>query len=174
LKSLFEMTGIQSALQHDQIMDSASHDSVFVEREATIIAERAAAALKESRRQRRQMDIGTPTWTGKSGAVGAPRQFLQQKSNTPPPRFGIKKNNNAFSTNSAPVSPTLSTNNKFGSGFVSGFKGLGGGGLKLSSNTLLARMRERKAMESGVSDSNSSSPSGKYTEHITRNVCNQY
>lgn len=27
------MTGIQSALQHDQIMDSASHDSVFVERE---------------------------------------------------------------------------------------------------------------------------------------------
>lgn len=33
LKSLFEMTGIQSALQHDQIMDSASHDTVFVERE---------------------------------------------------------------------------------------------------------------------------------------------
>lgn len=33
LKSLFEMTGIQSALQHDQIMDSASHDAVFVERE---------------------------------------------------------------------------------------------------------------------------------------------
>lgn len=35
LKSLFEMTGIQSALQHDQIMDSASHDTVFVEREGT-------------------------------------------------------------------------------------------------------------------------------------------
>lgn len=33
LKSLFEMTGIQSALHHDQIMDSASHDAVFVERE---------------------------------------------------------------------------------------------------------------------------------------------
>lgn len=33
LKSLFEMTGIQSALKHDQIMDSASHDAVFIERE---------------------------------------------------------------------------------------------------------------------------------------------
>lgn len=27
------MTGIQSALQHDQIMDSTSHDTVFIERE---------------------------------------------------------------------------------------------------------------------------------------------
>lgn len=36
LKSLFEMTGIQSALKHDQIMDSASHDAVFIEREGTL------------------------------------------------------------------------------------------------------------------------------------------
>lgn len=153
LKSLFEMTGIQSALQHDQIMDSASHDAVFVEREAAIIAERAAAALKESRRQRRQMGINTPTWTGRSGAAGAPRQFLQQhkqrsSTSSPQPRFGVK---NAFaSSSSAPVSPIPpSPSAKFGSGTVSGFKGLGSGGPKLSSNTLLARMRERKAMESG-------------------------
>lgn len=33
LESLFEMTGIQSALQHDQIMESTSHDTVFIERE---------------------------------------------------------------------------------------------------------------------------------------------
>lgn len=33
LNSLFEMTGIQSALQHDRIMESGAQDSVFVERE---------------------------------------------------------------------------------------------------------------------------------------------
>ncbi|KAI9031602.1 SNF2 family N-terminal domain-containing protein [Phycomyces nitens] len=66
LQSLFDMTGIQSALKHDQIMDS-SHDDVFVEREATMIAEKAAEALKESRKRRRMTDIGTPTWTGRSG-----------------------------------------------------------------------------------------------------------
>jgi DNA excision repair protein ERCC-6 len=45
LKSLFEMTGIQSALQHDQIMDSASHDTVFVEREGTNIQPRRNLTL---------------------------------------------------------------------------------------------------------------------------------
>lgn len=137
------MTGIQSALQHDQIMDSASHDAVFVEREgkekgggeriheksilnvssiATIIAERAAAALKESRRQRRQQDIGVPTWTGRSGAAGAPR---------------IIKKINAFSSNQ----------DKFGSGNVSGFKSTGA--TKPSSSSLLAKMRARRAMLEG-------------------------
>jgi DNA excision repair protein ERCC-6 len=33
LSSLFEMTGIQSALQHDRIMESAAQDTFFVERE---------------------------------------------------------------------------------------------------------------------------------------------
>ena len=41
LKSLFEMTGIQSALQHDQIMDSASQDAVFVEREGELPEEKS-------------------------------------------------------------------------------------------------------------------------------------
>ncbi|KAI7894779.1 SNF2 family N-terminal domain-containing protein [Mucor mucedo] len=120
LKSLFEMTGIQSALQHDQIMDSASHDSMFVEREATIIAERAAAALKESRRQRRQQDIGVPTWTGRSGAVGAPRPSKNTYKASPVP--------------------------KFGSGSVSGFKSRDATA-KPSSGSLLAKMRARRAME---------------------------
>ncbi|KAK4517380.1 uncharacterized protein ATC70_000715 [Mucor velutinosus] len=146
LKSLFEMTGIQSALQHDQIMDSASHDAVFVEREATLVAERAAAALKESRRQRRQMDIGTPTWTGRSGAAGAPRFALSNRAATPPPKFGQSP---AFSTHSAPVSP--SPKNAFGSGNVSGFKAMNDA--RPSSSSLLARMKERRAMESGKSAS---------------------
>lgn len=113
---------------------------------ASIIAERAAAALKESRKQRRQMDIGTPTWTGRSGVAGAPLQFLNNKnsnSSTPSPRFG-NKNTNAFSTNSAPGSPS----SLFGSGIVSGFKGSNSNSSspKPSSGSLLAKMRERKAM----------------------------
>ncbi|KAI8368638.1 SNF2 family N-terminal domain-containing protein [Choanephora cucurbitarum] len=144
LQSLFDMTGIQSALQHDQIMDSASHDTVFVEREATQVAERAAAALKESRRQRRQMDIGTPTWTGRSGAAGAPQYFLkQQRSSTPPlpQRFGKHLSTNSSSTQSLPGSPK-----GFGTGTVSGFKSMNGGS-RMSSSLLLAKMKERKAME---------------------------
>jgi DNA excision repair protein ERCC-6 len=141
LKSLFEMTGIQSALKHDQIMDSASHDAVLIEREATQIAERAAAALKESRRQFRKNDIGTPTWTGRSGAAGAPRQFLENRAFTPLPRFGQKQR--PFESNSTPASPS-----QFGSGKVSGIQT---GGAKLSSSTLLARMKERKDMDAGVS-----------------------
>lgn len=57
--------------------------SVYLSYLATIIAERAAAALKESRRQRRQQDIGIPTWTGRSGAVGAPKL-----SKNTSPKFG--------------------------------------------------------------------------------------
>ncbi|KAI8073751.1 SNF2 family N-terminal domain-containing protein [Thamnidium elegans] len=129
LKSLFEMTGIQSALQHDQIMESTSHDTVFIEREATIIAERAAAALKESRRQRRLIDIGTPTWTGRSGTAGAPRQQFNPSS----PKFGNKKKVGTDTIGSQP----------FGSGQVSGFNNRA----KVSSSTLLAKMKARKEME---------------------------
>ena len=96
-----------------------------------MIAERAAAALKESRRQRKLMDVGTPTWTGKSGLAGAPR-------------FG-NKSTNPFPINNGPF------NNKFGSGNVSGFKDQGtSSSPKVSSSSLLAKMRERKAMETGV------------------------
>ncbi|KAI8883343.1 hypothetical protein K501DRAFT_219421, partial [Backusella circina FSU 941] len=50
LNSLFEMTGIQSALEHDRIMNS-SHDKILVDQEADRVAKEAAEALKESRRQ---------------------------------------------------------------------------------------------------------------------------
>lgn len=101
--------------------------------------------MKESRRQRRQVDIGTPTWTGRSGAAGAPLYALQNRANTPPPRFGQRP---TFSTHSAPVSP--SPKNAFGSGNVSGFKA-NANGARPTSNSLLARMKERKAMEIGKS-----------------------
>lgn len=36
LKSLFEMTGIQSALQHDQIMDSGQQERVLADNEGIL------------------------------------------------------------------------------------------------------------------------------------------
>ncbi|KAI9343810.1 SNF2 family N-terminal domain-containing protein [Pilaira anomala] len=158
LQSLFEMTGIQSALQHDQIMDSTSHDTVFIEREATIIAERAAAALKESRRQRRLIDIGTPTWTGRSGTAGAPRQ---SSNHNIPLKFGNKKKL-SFPTDND-TAPSL-----FGSGKKSGFSK----GNKLSSGTLLARMKERKTMEETPTDLDSTKQEGmiaKIRDYLSAN-----
>ncbi|KAI8143975.1 SNF2 family N-terminal domain-containing protein [Fennellomyces sp. T-0311] len=146
LKSLFEMTGIQSALQHDRIMESGAQDRVLVEREASLIAQNAAAALKESRRQRRAMGVNTPTWTGRSGVAGAPRLSNEQGTSTPPPRFGQKVKPRLAAVNN--VREVRSASPQFGSGLVSGFKeGLGRGGL--SSSSLLAQMRERKALEGG-------------------------
>ncbi|KAI8970281.1 SNF2 family N-terminal domain-containing protein [Mycotypha africana] len=158
LQSLFDMAGIQSALQHDQIVDASSHDRVFVEREANMVAQNAVAALKESRRQRRQLDISTPTWTGRSGYAGAPRQLLEQCTATPPPRFGRKPPGVAPATPStsspSPASsPTAITNSAptspFGSGILSGFKPLqqvGGAGVRPPSSLLLAKLRERKGL----------------------------
>ncbi|KAG2223240.1 hypothetical protein INT45_006121, partial [Circinella minor] len=186
LKSLFEMTGIQSALQHDRIMESGAQDRVFVEREAALVAKNAAAALKESRRQRRAMGVNTPTWTGRSGSAGAPRlpTSNQGTSSTPPPRFGQKRSvrfgspltqfepavpasPHTSTTTTPPPSTTITTtthmgnNNisnillrearsaspQFGSGTVSGFKAPSS--TPLSSSSLLAQMRERKALEEG-------------------------
>ncbi|KAI9497024.1 SNF2 family N-terminal domain-containing protein [Zychaea mexicana] len=151
LKSLFEMTGIQSALQHDRIMESGAQDRVLVEREASLVAQNAAAALKESRRQRRAMGVNTPTWTGRSGTAGAPRLPGDQGTSTPPPRFG-QKVLPRFGTSSGnnPMRETRSASPQFGSGTVSGFKaGFGAGPPAMASSTLLAQMRERKALEEG-------------------------
>lgn len=98
------------------------------------MAQRAAAALKESRRLRRAMDIGTPTWTGRSGSAGAPRYVFQKRAETPSPRFGQSMNDDTMSDTST---------SSFGSGIISGFKG--SGNAKPSSRTLLARIKERKA-----------------------------
>ncbi|KAI8334007.1 SNF2 family N-terminal domain-containing protein [Chlamydoabsidia padenii] len=149
LSSLFEMTGIQSALQHDRIMESTAQDTFFVEREASMIAERAAAALKESRKRTRLNAIGTPTWTGKSGYAGSPISRPSSTS-TPPPRFGQRSAllpgfGSAPKSDSAPVSP--SSDNGFGKGAISGFKGPN---KLVGSNTLLAQMKQRKEMMDGI------------------------
>ncbi|KAF9380668.1 hypothetical protein BGX21_002290 [Mortierella sp. AD011] len=168
LASLFESSGVHSALKHDEIMNSARQESLIVEREATRVAERAMAALKESRKRRRRQDLDVPTWTGKSGSAGAPKTFLlQQQDNerisqssspsspSPKPRFGTA---NMFNPS---VAATLnnSGSTKFGKSVGVGLNrrqsGLGStsSGGATSSSSLLAGMLERKRLEQEDGDS---------------------
>ncbi|KAI8583675.1 hypothetical protein K450DRAFT_268262 [Umbelopsis ramanniana AG] len=151
LSSLFEMTGIQSAIQHDQIVDGADQEKMIVDREASRIADRAAEALKESRRRLNRVQIGTPTWTGRSGFAGAPRP-----SSTPPPRFGSKVRPALSGQKQSSLSPSGSP--RFGAGKVSGFKGIEASRKPpvASSGDLLAQMKERKALEQEAGSSPSS------------------
>ena len=109
LSTLFASSGVHSALQHDSIMEASRPEVMLVEREASRIAKEAADTLRESRRQARRNDIGTPTWTGRSGG---------------PTQFG-------------------SPNRTHGSA--------------MGSESLLARMRHRQALEGSSSTASSSS-----------------
>lgn len=79
LSTLFASSGVHSALQHDSIMEASRPETMLVEREAARVAKEAADALRESRRQTRRNDIGTPTWTGRFG--GQPRFGSPSRSN---------------------------------------------------------------------------------------------
>lgn len=64
LESLFEMTGLHSAIQHDQLVEKPRHEAVLVEREAARIAKEAADALRRSREERLERSVEEVTWTG--------------------------------------------------------------------------------------------------------------
>lgn len=80
LKSLFDK-GVHSALQHDVIVGSTTREILLVEKEASLVASKAVAALKASRQrirnEQRSSSSGVilPTWTGRFGSTGAPRRF---------------------------------------------------------------------------------------------------
>ena len=71
-KLLSPFTGVHSALQHDNIMNSSSPDYMLVENEADRVAKEAVQALKASRQRCMTAASGVPTWTGSSGHSGAP------------------------------------------------------------------------------------------------------
>ncbi|KAI1311575.1 hypothetical protein EDD11_003427 [Mortierella claussenii] len=161
LASLFESSGVHSALKHDEIMDSARQENLIVEREATRVAERAMAALKESRKRRRRQELDVPTWTGKSGSAGAPKTFLmhQQDSErrtqtaTSPSSIASKAR---FGTANTFNPSVAATGFKFGAAAGTGARvprsGLGASSPSTaadatSSISLLSGMMERKRLE---------------------------
>lgn len=69
LESIFAKSGVQSALQHDQIMDAARPELLLIDREANRVAQAAAEALRKSRKETQRNPIGTPTFTGRFGGT---------------------------------------------------------------------------------------------------------
>ncbi|KAF9575545.1 hypothetical protein EC968_002481 [Mortierella alpina] len=168
LTSLFEKSGVHSALKHDDIMDSAKQEHLIVEREATRVAERAMAALKESRKRRRRQDLDVPTWTGRSGTAGAPKMYLMQQQDqerrqqassspspaSPKPRFGTTNTFNPSVVASALPSRFGRSVAGAGAGSSSSSNrqqaaGIGSSATSsvASSSSLLAGMLERKRLE---------------------------
>ncbi|KAJ2161642.1 DNA repair protein rhp26 [Coemansia sp. RSA 552] len=72
LRSLFKMSGMHSALEHDAIVGNKGDEAQAIDREAERIARDARTALRDSQRSRRQVGVCIPTWTGASGNAGVP------------------------------------------------------------------------------------------------------
>ncbi|CAO2185215.1 unnamed protein product [Urochloa humidicola] len=78
LKSLFDAQSIHSAINHDAIMNANDDQKVRLEAEASQVAQRAAEALRQSWMLRSRDSFAVPTWTGRSGAAGAPSAFRRK------------------------------------------------------------------------------------------------
>lgn len=70
LKALFSNSQLESTFSHDKILNFESKDRVLVEHQASKVAERALEALKRSRKSMESLNVGIPTWTGKTGHAG--------------------------------------------------------------------------------------------------------
>ncbi|KAJ3186290.1 hypothetical protein HDU85_007730 [Gaertneriomyces sp. JEL0708] len=133
LKSIFSKSGVHSALKHDIIVDAANPEMLIIEKEASRVANEAISVLRQSRRSIRQREgVHVPTFTGRSGAAGAPVQR---------PRFGPASGRGISRTESSSPGP-------FGSGNASGFRNGGESASgPVSSTSILATLRERSAIE---------------------------
>ncbi|OVA13656.1 SNF2-related [Macleaya cordata] len=140
LRSLFDAHGIHSAVNHDVIMNAHEEEKVRLEEQASQVAQRAAEALRQSRMLRNQDSISIPTWTGRSGAAGAPSSVRK--------KFGSTVNSQLISSSkaSAEISSTSGTNKS------NGFSAGASTGKALSSTELLARIRgtQERAVGDGL------------------------
>eukprot|EP00057_Strongylocentrotus_purpuratus_P013476 XP_011667950.1 PREDICTED: DNA excision repair protein ERCC-6 [Strongylocentrotus purpuratus] len=82
LQKLFKKSGVHSALQHDNIMQSSNPDFVLVENEAERVAKEAASAVRQSRRRCFGASSGIPTWTGAAGGSSGSKLRFGGKSNS--------------------------------------------------------------------------------------------
>lgn len=77
MEGIFARSGVQSALEHDQIVNGKkviTADPKIIEKEAKRVATEAAGELKKAGEAARNVPIGTPTWTGRFGIAGRPEQ----------------------------------------------------------------------------------------------------
>ncbi|KAL9073736.1 MAG: hypothetical protein Q9161_002774 [Pseudevernia consocians] len=77
MEGIFARSGVQSALEHDQIVNGKkviTADPKMIEKEAKRVAAEAAKELKKAGEAARNVPVGTPTWTGQFGTAGRPEQ----------------------------------------------------------------------------------------------------
>ena len=77
MEGIFARSGVQSALEHDQIVNGKkviTADPKIIEREAKRVAAEAAKELQKAAEAARNVPVGTPTWTGQFGTAGRPEQ----------------------------------------------------------------------------------------------------
>mmetsp|Transcript_50242 Transcript_50242/g.155276 ORF Transcript_50242/g.155276 Transcript_50242/m.155276 type:complete len:436 (-) Transcript_50242:194-1501(-) len=70
IKTLFDSNGIKASFNHDKV-EQPLLDRKIVRDGASLIAQRALAALQKSSRERASHHISEPTWTGRGGTAGA-------------------------------------------------------------------------------------------------------
>ncbi|KAH9625999.1 hypothetical protein KSS87_016812 [Heliosperma pusillum] len=133
LKNLFDAHGIHSAVNHDAIMDAHDEDKIRLDEQASQVAQRAAEALRQSRMLRSKESISIPTWTGKSGAAGAPSSVRQ--------KFGSTLNSQLVNKSRLEPDTPKHGSHSLAAGAASG--------KALSSADLLARIRGNQATAVG-------------------------
>ncbi|KAK5128307.1 hypothetical protein LTR85_002974 [Meristemomyces frigidus] len=77
LSSIFARTGVQSALEHDAIINgkrAVRADPEIIAREARKVAAQAAKELQKAGEIARNLPAGVPTWTGQFGTAGRPEE----------------------------------------------------------------------------------------------------
>ena len=77
MEGIFARSGVQSALEHDQIVNGKkviTADPKMIEKEAKRVAAEAAKELKKAGEAAKKVPVGTPTWTGEFGTAGKPEQ----------------------------------------------------------------------------------------------------
>jgi DNA excision repair protein ERCC-6 len=75
MEGIFANSGIHSALEHDEIINGkkvVKADRSMLRQEANRVAAQAAAHLRRTGEQARNVPIGTVTWTGEVGEAGRP------------------------------------------------------------------------------------------------------
>ena len=75
METIFARSGVQTTLEHDQIVNGkrkVAADPQMIEQEAKRVAALAAKELKKAGEAARNVPVGTPTWTGQFGVAGRP------------------------------------------------------------------------------------------------------
>ena len=130
---------IRGAMNHDAIMSApGGRDHLAggsAAAEADRVARRAQHAVRQSALARGSSNIAVPTWTGRSGAAGAPPGIAGAGSR----RFG------RVGASAGGIVIGTGTGTGTGSGVAAGVAGAGGARGGMGSQTLLQRIRQRDA-----------------------------